>query len=106
MTDTSTTPRLTAEFPEGWMEAVSAPIASAVAERIRGELGERTRSPYLTVREAAEYIRAKPHRIYHLLSARVIQRYRDGKRVLIRRDELDRYLASLGPSALARRRLD
>jgi excisionase family DNA binding protein len=49
-------------------------------------------SPYLSVAEAADYIRAKPQRIYDLLSAGRLERYKDGSRVLVSRAELDAYL--------------
>jgi excisionase family DNA binding protein len=53
-------------------------------------------SPYLTVSEAAEWARCSRQRIYDLLSARRLRRYRDGSRVLIRHDELEGWLTSDG----------
>jgi excisionase family DNA binding protein len=58
-------------------------------------------SPYLSVSEAADYLRAKPQRIYDLLSARRLTRHKDGKRVLVSRAELDAYLVPNGPSGIA-----
>lgn len=49
-------------------------------------------SPYMTVVEAAEYLRAKPQRIYDLLSAGRLTRHKDGRRVLIAREEIDALL--------------
>lgn len=49
-------------------------------------------SPYLTVAEAAVYIRASRQRVYDLLSSRRLSRRKDGARVLISRAELDAYL--------------
>ena len=49
-------------------------------------------SPFLTVAEAAEYIRASRQRVYDLLSSRRLSRRKDGARVLISRAELDAYL--------------
>ena len=49
-------------------------------------------SPYLTVAEAAAYIRASRQRVYDLLSSRRLSRRKDGARVLISRAELDAYL--------------
>jgi excisionase family DNA binding protein len=57
--------------------------------------------PYLTVAEAAAYLRAKPQRVYDLLSARQLSRHKDGRRVLISRAELDNYLAGIGSSRVA-----
>ncbi len=53
-------------------------------------------SPYMNVREAAEHLRCDRQRIYDLLSARRIERVKDGSRVLIRRDALERYLEDGG----------
>jgi len=49
-------------------------------------------SPYLTVAEAADYLRASRQRVYDLLSSRRLSRRKDGARVLISRAELDTYL--------------
>jgi excisionase family DNA binding protein len=51
-------------------------------------------SPFLTIAEAAEYARCKRQRIDDLLSARRLTRYKDGRRTLISRAELDQYLAA------------
>jgi excisionase family DNA binding protein len=50
-------------------------------------------SPYLSVAEAADYMRCKPQRVYDLLSARRLSRVKDGARTLLLRDEIDSYLA-------------
>lgn len=49
-------------------------------------------SPYLTVPEAAEYLRSSRQRVYDLLFSRRLPRVKDGSRVLIRRTDLDAYL--------------
>lgn len=70
-------------------------IAAALPEHERG------RSQYLTVAEAAEHLRAKPQRVYDLLSARRLSRYKDGRRVLVARVELDEHLAREARSPVA-----
>ena len=52
-------------------------------------------SPYFTITEAAEYARAKPHRVYDLLSAGRLTRFKDGSRVLVSRAELEAYLSGV-----------
>jgi excisionase family DNA binding protein len=104
MTANYTNETLPAQPPDSWIETVTAPIAAALAEQIRAQVRATPPSPYLNIQEAAEYLRCKPQRVYDLVSARVLERYKDGTRVLVRRDEIDAYLASLGPSAMARRR--
>jgi excisionase family DNA binding protein len=48
-----------------------------------------SRSPYLTVPEAAEYLRCKRQRIHNLTSAGKLARHKDGGRTLILRADLD-----------------
>jgi excisionase family DNA binding protein len=49
-------------------------------------------SPYLTISEAAEYLRCRRQRIDDLLSQRRLSRVKDGARTLILRAELEAYL--------------
>ena len=48
----------------------------------------------LTVPEAAKRLRAKPQRVYDLLSDGRLTRHKDGSRVLVDRRELDAYLGN------------
>jgi excisionase family DNA binding protein len=72
--------------------AAIAAIAAAVRAQMPIEPREES-SPYLTVAQAAEYLQASRQRVYDLLSARRLPKYKDGSRVLIRRDDLDTHLA-------------
>jgi excisionase family DNA binding protein len=56
------------------------------------ELGTAAQSPYLSVTEAAEYLRCSPQRIYDLLSSRRLSKLKDGSRVLLLRAELDEHI--------------
>lgn len=70
-------------------EAIAALIAA-----LEPHFGTRTpESPFMTIEEAAAYLRAPRHRVDALLSQRKLARHKDGRRTLIRRDELDAYLA-------------
>jgi excisionase family DNA binding protein len=75
---------------------VAAVIEAEIDRRVRDVLdevnGPSSASPFMTISEAAEYLRAKPQRVYDLVSDGRLTRHRDGSRVLVRRDELDRYL--------------
>jgi excisionase family DNA binding protein len=66
-------------------------IAAAVQARLQ-PMESPVESPFLTVREAASYIRARPQRIYDLLSSGRLPKHKDGVRVLIRRADLDTHL--------------
>ena len=65
-----------------------------VAERLI-ELDRQIRiqtSPFMSVTEAGTFLRCKPRRIYDLIHAKRLRPYKDGTRVLLRRDELEAYL--------------
>ena len=49
-------------------------------------------SPYLTVVEAADYLRCHRQRIDDLLSQHRLTRIKDGSRTLVRRDEIEHHL--------------
>jgi excisionase family DNA binding protein len=72
-------------------------VVETIAQRVADILAERVpangvTSPYFTVAEAADYLRAKPQRVYDLLSAHRLTRYRDGRRVLVARSELEAHM--------------
>ena len=48
--------------------------------------------PYFTIEEAAEYLRCNPQRVYDLLSQRRLSRFKDGRRTLVSRAELERHV--------------
>ena len=66
-------------------------LAAILARRLPASVSPDP-SPYLTVAEAAAYLRASRQRVYDLLSSRRLSRRKDGARVLISRAELDAYL--------------
>jgi excisionase family DNA binding protein len=49
-------------------------------------------SPYMSIAEAAAYLRCSRQRVYDLLSSRRLPKRKDGARVLIARKDLDVYL--------------
>ncbi len=49
-------------------------------------------SPWLNVAEAAERLRCSKDRIYDLIALGKLEARRDGRRVLLHRDELDAYI--------------
>jgi excisionase family DNA binding protein len=73
-------------------EAALAGIAAALADRDSRQAAPSS-SPYLTIPEAAEFLRCSRQRVDDLLSQRRLRRYKDGSRTLVSRDELARYLA-------------
>src|SRR4051794_37032382 len=70
------------------LDAIVASAVELVVERLVTE-STPSLSKYLTVSEAAEVLRAKPQRVYDLLSAGRLRRFKDGSRVLVLRDEVD-----------------
>ncbi len=68
-------------------------IAERTAAILRGEGHVApASSPYMTVEEAALYLRCRRQRIDDLLSQRRISRIKDGARTLVSRAELEAYL--------------
>jgi excisionase family DNA binding protein len=49
-------------------------------------------SPYMTIPEAAEYLRCARQRVDDLLSQRRLSRFKDGARTLVLRREVEDYL--------------
>jgi len=77
-------------LPAGLVEAIAERAAAIVLERLRQEA--EAPPTMLTVPEAAAFLRAKPQRVYDLLSDGRLTRHKDGRRVLVDRQELERYL--------------
>ena len=64
-------------------------IAHRVAEIVLAKIGTATTaSPYMTVGEAAEYLRCSRQRVYDLASSGRLPRYKDGGRTLHLRTEV------------------
>jgi excisionase family DNA binding protein len=76
------------DVPVDLVEAIAQRAAEIVAERQAVEEA----TPYLTVDEAADYLRCKPKRVYDLCSQRRIPFVKDGSRTLLRRADLDAHL--------------
>ncbi len=74
--------------PDDLVEA----IAARVLERLRAEPAGEPGSPYLTVAEAADYLRWPRERVYKLTAAKAIPHIRHEGRILLRRDEIDAWL--------------
>jgi excisionase family DNA binding protein len=69
-------------------------LEAIVRRVVRAELAERLPppSPYMTVPEAAEYLRCSRQRVDDLLSAGRLERVKDGGRTLVRRRDVERWL--------------
>ncbi len=84
-------------LPAETVEAIAQRAAELVLDRLRrdgaGLAAPARTSPNATVRQAAEYLGAKPQRIYDLCSQGRLTRIKDGGRTLIAWAELEAYLA-------------
>ena len=85
--------QLAIPFPDDLLDLLTKEVARRIAEQ---QPQQQAAPLYLTVREAADLIRAKPQRIYDLVSAGRLTRHKDGARLLIARGELDEYLQGHG----------
>jgi excisionase family DNA binding protein len=82
--------RLELTLPDELVEAIALRASQIVLERLREQVEASPR--LLTVSEAAALLRAKPQRVYDLLSDGRLTRHKDGRRVLVDRQDLERYL--------------
>jgi excisionase family DNA binding protein len=85
---------LAIELPSAVVDEIVERVAAVVLERVQAPAV----SPYLSVDEAADYLRCSRQRIYDLLSSRRLTKLKDGSRVLVRRDELDDHLSGVAAS--------
>ena len=77
------------ELPDSFLETVAKRAAELVLERLDAPSAA---SEFLTVPEAAQLLRAKPQRVYDLLSDGRLERFKDGSRVLVRRADVVAHL--------------
>jgi excisionase family DNA binding protein len=82
-----------------------APILTAVDERVDKLVNERleelNQSPWMNVKEAADYLRCGTSRLYKLTAADAIPHFKEEGRLLFNRHELDSWLENFrrGPDA-------
>ncbi len=81
--------RIAVELSEEDVRRIAGMTAALLRSETRTGLRE---SPYLTIDEAAVYLRCRRQRIDDLLSQRRLSRIKDGARTLISRAELEAYL--------------
>jgi excisionase family DNA binding protein len=93
-------PSLAIEIPPGALEEIAENVLALLLPRLRNHA---TRSPYVSVAEAADYLRTSRQRIYDLLSSGRLTRFRDGSRILLSLEEIDLYLAGAPRSSIAPR---
>jgi excisionase family DNA binding protein len=86
-------------LPADGIEQVARRAAEIVLERLNHE--QNLQSAYLTATEAAQLMRSKRQRVYDLLSAGRLTRFKDGRRVLVSRTEIEKYLAVGAHSPIA-----
>jgi excisionase family DNA binding protein len=79
---------ITLDIPEDLLEQIARRAADLLAER-RPSNGL---SPWLSAQEAADRLRCDRDRIYDLIALGKLIPRRDGRRVLLHRDDLDAYL--------------
>jgi excisionase family DNA binding protein len=79
--------------PPELVEQVAERAAQLVLDSLHDHEPGDASSPYITIPEAAQYLRAKRHRVDDLLSRGTLTRHKDGTRTLILRAELEAYVA-------------
>ncbi len=79
--------------PDVLLDAVAERVAGLVLDRLAAVVPAAS-SPWLDVAEAAGYLCCKPRRLHDLVSQGRVPHYREGGRLMFRRDELDEWLTS------------
>lgn len=74
-------------IPDAVLDELAARVAAAIVERMPEPV-----EPYMDAERAAEYLACPKSRIYELVAAGRLRHYRDGRRVLLRREDLDAVL--------------
>lgn len=74
------------ELPDELVEQIAQRAASILAQ------SRLSVSPWLDTKGAAEHLCCSPARIHDLVQLNALHPRRDGRRLLFRRDDLDRYL--------------
>jgi excisionase family DNA binding protein len=88
-------PQLLEQFVAVLADSLALRLADELAPRIAAEMA-RQAAPFVTVDEAAGYLRCDRQRIYDLLSSGRLTRHKDGTRVLVSRMELEAYVNANG----------
>lgn len=93
------------EVPDEFVEAIARRAAELLLERTgAGEIS--SPAPWMTVEEAAVFLRCAPARIYNLRSDGRLGKYTEGGRALVKREELEGLIANereLSPAERVRR---
>lgn len=76
---------VTIELTDEQVDVIAARAATLVPAAPAG-------SPWLTAAEAADWLRCATDRVYDLIALGKLSPRRDGRRVLLHRDDLDAYL--------------
>lgn len=84
---------LTVQMPPEMIEQIAERAAEMVAEQ---QGGRGAADAWLSVAEAADYLRCSTGRIYQLVSARRIPYSKDGSRTLFRRSQIDAWIEEGG----------
>ena len=84
---------LSLAFPPALVEAIARAVADEIERRGTTANGA-TSSPWLTLTEAADYLRCERQRLYDLAANGALVPYKDGRRSLYRREALDAYLTA------------
>ena len=84
---------VTLTIPPEIVSTIAAEAARLVLAELQAEQNTpEVRSPYLTIREAAEFLRCSRQRVDDLLSQGRLTRYKDGSRTLVSRVEVEEHL--------------
>jgi excisionase family DNA binding protein len=81
---------LTTSIDTAALDALVEHLEPRLIERVSEQLTARANSPWLTVKEAADYLRTSPDAIYKRIKRKQLPSYRpEGSPILLHKDDLD-----------------
>jgi excisionase family DNA binding protein len=92
---------LTTSIDTAALDALADQLEPRLIERLNEKLTARTSSPWLTVKEAADYLRTSEQAIYKRIKRKQLPSYRpEGSQILLRREDLDLAAGPRAPEVL------
>lgn len=85
------TATLSLPFPDEWLDEIARRVVA-----LMGQAPTDDADPWMTVQEAAAHMRRTTNRIYKLVEQGSLPHYREGRRLLFKRSELDSFIRSGG----------
>lgn len=78
-------------FPDDWLDEIARRVVALMGQAPTGDA-----DPWMTVTDAARHMGCTTNRVYKLVAQESLPHYREGRRLLFKRSELDSFIRSGG----------